>query len=153
MAFVPEWRHEADAKSSTPAERKAVPNWLYNWLADKTYSFPPQLRLRKPSEYKEVFTRPVKSSDAYFTLLAVRNDLNHPRLGLAIAKKVIKKAVDRNMLKRTARESFRLQQHKLINIDVVVMARKDALEASPEKLQKSLERHWLRLVNRCESYS
>ncbi|MBU2572194.1 ribonuclease P protein component [Methylotuvimicrobium sp. KM2] len=122
-------------------------------MTNKVFSFPPQLRLRKPSEYKKVFTRPVKSSDAYFTLLAVRNEFNHPRLGLAIAKKIIKKAVDRNMLKRTARESFRLQQHELINIDVVVMARKDALNASPEQLQKSLARHWLRLVNRCESYS
>ncbi|HBA64841.1 MAG: ribonuclease P protein component [Gammaproteobacteria bacterium HGW-Gammaproteobacteria-10] len=122
-------------------------------MTNKVFSFPPQLRLRKPSEYKKVFTGPVKSSDAYFTLLAVRNELDHPRLGLAIAKKIIKKAVDRNMLKRTARESFRLQQHELINIDVVVMARKDALNASPEQLQKSLARHWLRLVNRCESYS
>ncbi|MGR9114382.1 MAG: ribonuclease P protein component [Gammaproteobacteria bacterium] len=122
-------------------------------MLEKAFSFPPQLRLRKPAEFKNVFAKPVKSTDAYFTLLAIRNSCGHPRLGLAIAKKNIKKAVDRNIVKRTVRESFRLHQQKLTNIDVVVLARRDAANASPEILRKSLERHWLRLVNRCESYS
>ena len=117
------------------------------------YKFPPQLRLRKPADYKKVFSDPIRSTDAYFTVLASLNTNGYPRLGLAIAKKIIKKAVDRNILKRTIRESFRLHQQKLNNIDVVVLARKEALHASPELLRKSLEKHWLRLVDRCETYS
>jgi ribonuclease P protein component len=113
--------------------------------------FPPQLRLKKAAEFKKVFTNPVKSTDRYFTLLAMQNDFAHPRVGLAIAKKMIRKAVDRNVIKRTVRESFRLQQHTISSIDIVVLARKDALHAAPSELKKSLERHWLKLVSKCAS--
>ena len=119
-------------------------------MTDKVFSFPPQLRLKKPAEFKKVFANPVKSSDQYFTLLAIRNDLDHPRLGLAIAKKNIKKAVDRNVIKRTVRENYRQKQHSLGSMDIVVLARREAKDAPLDLLRKSLERHWLKLVSRCD---
>jgi ribonuclease P protein component len=122
-------------------------------VTEHNFSFPPQLRLKKPAEYKKVFARPVKSSDTYFNLLAIKNDFDHPRLGLAIAKKNIKKAVHRNMIKRAVRENFRIQQQSLGNIDIVVLARREAVDAPLELLRKSLEKHWLRLVSRCASCS
>jgi ribonuclease P protein component len=122
-------------------------------VTEHNFGFPPQLRLKKPAEYKKVFAKPVKSSDTYFTLLAIRNDYDHPRLGLAIAKKNIKKAVHRNVIKRAVRENFRIQQQSLGNIDIVVLARREAVDAPQELLRKSLEKHWLRLVSRCASCS
>lgn len=122
-------------------------------MTELDFGFPPQLRLKKPADYKKVFASPVKSSDQYFTLLAIRNDFDHPRLGLAIAKKNIKKAVNRNVIKRTVRENFRIQQQRLGSMDIVVLARKEAVDAPLELLRKSLERHWLRLVSRCASCS
>jgi len=122
-------------------------------VREHSFSFSQQLRLKKPAEYKNVFANPVKSSDTYFTLLATRNDFDHPRLGLAIAKKSIKKAVHRNMIKRTVRENFRIKQQSLGGIDIVVLARKEAIDAPAELLRKSLEKHWLRLVSRCASCS
>jgi ribonuclease P protein component len=122
-------------------------------VAEEDFSFPPQLRLKKPAEYKKVFAKPVKSSDQYFTLLAIKNDFDHPRLGLAIAKKNIRKAVQRNVIKRTVRENFRIKQHGLGNIDIVVLARREAVDAPLDLLRKSLERHWLKLVSRCDSCS
>jgi ribonuclease P protein component len=86
-------------------------------------------------------------------VLATNNPLPHPRLGLAIAKKAIKKAVARNRIKRTVRESFRLQKQQIVNIDIVVLARGDAANADVQILRKSLERHWLKLVDRCDSCS
>jgi ribonuclease P protein component len=121
-------------------------------LANSDFSFPQQYRLKKPAEYQKVFAKPVKSSDQYFTLLAIKNGLDHPRLGLAIAKKNIRKAVHRNVIKRTVRENFRIQQN-LGNIDNVVLARREAVDAPLELLRKSLEKHWLKLVTRCASYS
>jgi ribonuclease P protein component len=118
-------------------------------VTELSQGFPPQSRLKKAAEFKKVFTNPVKSTDRYFTLLATQNDFGHPRLGLAIAKKMIKKAVDRNTIKRTVRESFRLQQHTMGSIDIVVLARKEALDAPPDELRKSLEKHWLKLVSKC----
>ena len=122
-------------------------------MTEHNFEFPPQLRLKKPAEFKNVFAKPVKSNDTYFTLLAVRNDFDHPRLGLAIAKKNIRKAVHRNVIKRAVRENFRLQQQNLGNIDIVVLARREAVDAPLELLRKSLEKHWLKLVTRCASYS
>lgn len=122
-------------------------------MTDQSFGFSSQLRLVKPAEYKKVFAKPIKSTDKYFTLLAIKNDVDHPRLGLAIAKKNVRKAVTRNLIKRTVRENFRLQQHLLINIDIVVLARRDAVNVSPAKLSKSLDMHWLKLVNRCKSCS
>ncbi|UOA09696.1 MULTISPECIES: ribonuclease P protein component [Methylobacter] len=118
-------------------------------MTEHNFSFPPQLRLKTPAEYKKVFAKPVKSSDTYFTLLAIKNDLDHPRLGLAIAKKNIRKAVHRNVIKRAVRENFRIQQQSLGNIDIVVLARREAVDAPPELLRKSLQKHWLKLVSRC----
>ncbi|MGR8933291.1 MAG: ribonuclease P protein component [Gammaproteobacteria bacterium] len=117
------------------------------------FTFSPQLRLRKPAEYQKVFANPHRQSDKFFTLLAIRNDLDHSRLGFAIAKKNIKKAVARNKIKRLVRENFRLHRPRLGNLDIVVLARKEAAQASSEILRHSLERHWLKLMNRCASYS
>ncbi|WP_198246875.1 ribonuclease P protein component [methane-oxidizing endosymbiont of Gigantopelta aegis] len=114
-------------------------------MSAQNFAFPVQLRLRTANDYKKVFSNAKRSTDRYFTVLAIENNLGHPRLGLAIAKKNIKKAVIRNILKRAARESFRLQQHKLKNIDFVVLARKDSATASSEQLRKSLEKHWRKL--------
>ncbi len=122
-------------------------------MTGEKYSFPTRLRLGKPAEYKKVFARPVKSTDKFFTLLAIKNDVDHPRLGLAIAKKNIRKAVTRNLIKRAVRENFRLNQHQLINIDIVVLAKRDAASAPPALLRKSLDKHWQKLVTRCASYS
>jgi ribonuclease P protein component len=112
------------------------------------FCFPNQLRLRTPADYKKVFANPSKSVDKYFTVLAVENRLNYPRLGLAIAKKSIKTAVARNRIKRAARESFRLQRQQIGNFDFVVLARGDALTAPSLILRKSLDRHWLKVVER-----
>ena len=122
-------------------------------MIEQNFNFPSELRLKKPAEYKKVFAKPVKSSDTYFTLLAIKNDFDHPRLGLAIAKKNIRKAVHRNVIKRAVRENFRIQQESLGNIDVVVLARREAVDVPQELLRKSLEKHWLRLVSRCATCS
>jgi ribonuclease P protein component len=114
-------------------------------LLATTSGFPVQLRLRTAADYKKVFNNAKRSTDRYFTVLAVCNNLHHPRLGLAIAKKNIKKAVSRNVLKRVSRESFRLHQHDLGNIDFVVLARRDAANADLAILRKSLEKHWAKL--------
>ena len=122
-------------------------------MSEGVFTFSPDLRLRKPTEFQKVFANPVRSTDKYLTLLAIRNPLQHPRLGLAIAKKNVKKAVERNPIKRAIKESFRLNQHQLGNLDIVVMARKDAAKVPQKQLAYSLERHWNRLKDRCDSFS
>lgn len=76
------------------------------------------------------------------------NGLGYPRLGLALARKRVRRAVDRNRLKRLVRESFRRAQRTLGGIDIVVMARDKAGVASNAAVLDSLVQHWQKLSER-----
>jgi ribonuclease P protein component len=89
------------------------------------YTFGKSLRLLNASAYKAVFDdATLKVSSQQVLFLARPNSLDQPRLGLVIAKKNVRLAVQRNRIKRAIRESFRLQQHQLNPIDVIVLARR-----------------------------
>lgn len=63
----------------------------------------------------------------------------NPKLGLAIAKKRAKRAVDRNRLKRVARESFRHHSHQLDGLELVVMNRDAAAGEKISKVRRSFD--------------
>lgn len=107
--------------------------------------FQRQQRLLKSVDFKYVFNKPAKSVDAYFTVLAKTNQLAVGRLGLAIAKKRVKRAVARNRLKRLIRESFRHHQASLVGLDCVVLVQEKIEQASNQLLFKSLAHHWRRV--------
>jgi ribonuclease P protein component len=86
----------------------------------------------------------------HITILARQNGLNHPRLGLAIAKRQLKRAVDRNLIKRLARESFRLNQQVIGHFDVVVMVRSGIERLERQKVRKAFDRFWQELAERCD---
>src|SRR5690606_20696228 len=114
------------------------------------YRFPRNRRLLKPEAFTRVFRDGFRSQDAFFTLLAIRND-HEPRLGLAVSRKVSSRADGRNRNKRQVRECFRTRQASLPGIDIVVMARREAAGAPSAQLRRSLERHWQRLAQRCDA--
>jgi ribonuclease P protein component len=57
-------------------------------------------------------------------VLAKPNTAGYPRLAVIISKKTVAGAVARNYIKRSLREIFRLQQHGIENLDVVVHVQK-----------------------------
>jgi len=65
---------------------------------------------------------------------------------LAIAKKSVKKANQRNCIKRVVRETFRQQKESLSNYDFVVLCRHKAAQASKEELSQAIKRHWKKLI-------
>ncbi|MGE4593895.1 MAG: ribonuclease P protein component [Gammaproteobacteria bacterium] len=82
------------------------------------------VRITKASDYAHIFQKGKRTQGKFWQLVAAPSNESTPRLGLAISKKVYKRAVDRNLRKRLAREMFRLQQTQLNNLDMVVMAKK-----------------------------
>ncbi|MES9966781.1 MAG: ribonuclease P protein component [Sedimenticola sp.] len=110
--------------------------------------FPRSARLLKPAEFSRVFERPRKSVDNCFTVLFRDNNLEEARLGLAISKKNVRRAVDRNLIKRLVRESFRCQREQLGGLDIVVMARRNLPATDRSALRSSLDKHWSNLVKR-----
>ena len=91
-----------------------------------------------------MFADPVRSSDRYFTVLARPNARDGARLGLTISRRAAKRAVDRNKLKRLAREAFRMQQ-SLPAWDFVVLAKVGSDRIDRRLLRESLDRHFTRL--------
>ncbi len=113
------------------------------------FSFGKDRRLLKSHEFSRVFDKAtIRISHPSFLILAVTNDLDHPRLGLVIPKKQVKLAVGRNRIKRVARESFRLQQHKLPSIDAIVLARKGAKDVAPSDQLQIFNDLWKRTIKR-----
>ncbi len=72
------------------------------------------------------------------------------RLGLVIPKKILKRAVWRNHVKRIARETFRLNQHSLQNIHLVVIARPKIEDISNSELSAIFKRLWQQISHRFE---
>jgi ribonuclease P protein component len=109
---------------------------------DLSASFAQELRLLSAAQYKYVFSDAKRFGNHCFTLLLRENEIDHARLGLAIAKKSAKRAVDRNRIKRVIRESFRHLQHELPNIDVVILCRPAAVALSSKKMRKQLDKQF-----------
>lgn len=110
--------------------------------------FPREARLTHPREYQAVFAGAKRLGDRYFTVLVIPNDIARPRLGLAVSRKAAPRSVDRNRIKRAARESFRHVQHSLPGLDIVVIAKAGARDAECAVLQHSLNHQWQRLLRR-----
>lgn len=78
----------------------------------------------------------------FFTVLSRANNGTRPRLGLAIAKKNVKRATQRNLIKRVVRESFRRQKNNLKKQDFVVLCRNQASQANKKELADSIQIYW-----------
>lgn len=92
------------------------------------HRFTKQLRLLRPSEFQAVFDARCAAADGSVRLFGTANALGHPRLGLAVSRKV-GNAVVRNRWKRMIREAFRLAQHELPALDLVCIP---VLSAMPD---------------------
>jgi ribonuclease P protein component len=55
---------------------------------------------------------------------AAINGEGFARLGIVVGRRVAKRAVDRSLLKRLVRETFRRQQHELGGFDLLVRPRR-----------------------------
>ena len=112
-------------------------------------TFSRRKRLTLSRQFGRVFAHPVRSADAYFTVLARRGTCDNPRLGLAISKKVARTACARNRLRRLCRETFR--RLELPAWDFVVMARAGAPRAENRVLQRSLKAHFRRIAGKAKA--
>jgi len=96
-----------------------------------------------------VHARGIRIADGYFAVIACANDLPQPRLGLAVSVKTAGNAVERNRIRRVIRETFRLHQHELPMLDIVVNARARARGAAAAELRASLDALWKKVAERC----
>jgi ribonuclease P protein component len=113
-------------------------------------NFSRELKLLTPTHFETVFKNAIPAVSNQLTLLARKNACDHPRLGITISKKRVKKAHDRNRLKRAIRESFRLNQHNLPTADIVVVGKSGLDALSNQDIFSLLNKLWKKLAHRCE---
>lgn len=108
-------------------------------------SLPHQYRLTEKRAFREIFEKPCVASDTCFKILAKPNGRVGSRLGMAVSRKVDRRAVQRNRLKRLVRESFRLQvasNSRIKSADFMVLPRPQAVIITNEEIFERLERLW-----------
>ena len=80
------------------------------------------MRLTHKTQYDFVFKHARRVHGKYWQIKARKAQNIIPRLGLAISRRVLSRAIDRNLYKRIVRETFRTYKHHLLAQDFVVMA-------------------------------
>lgn len=107
-------------------------------------------RLLTPHQFSFVFAQAIPAVSSTITVLARHNELSYPRLGITVAKKKVKLAVQRNRFKRCVRENFRLHAHELPNVDIIVLAKQGVHLLDNAAMHQQLQQLWKRLSKRCQ---
>lgn len=89
----------------------------YSLVVDLSFNFPRTLRLTQPEEYAVGLKSRILVRGVRFALHLRRTELDHWRLGLVVPKRFAPRAIERNTIKRTWREAFRLRCTELQNAD------------------------------------
>ncbi len=119
--------------------------WQPKGLEQVKFGFSRSARLLKPAEFRHVFADAESVACRQLRLLFRPCELGRTRIGFALTKKAVKRAVDRNRIKRVFRDSFRLNQHEMGSVDIIVLARRGASDLDNAALQKLANDLWLRL--------
>lgn len=109
-----------------------------------THGLPRRRRVRASADYTRGFSEGQRIGGRFFRL-HWRAAEGEVRLGLAVSRKVDTRAVERNRLKRIARDSFRRSATELPTGDVLLVARREAAGAASAELRRDLDSLWRRL--------
>ena len=110
-------------------------------------SFGKARRLLNAKDYSRVFDgAEARASHKHLLLLARTNNEPGHRLGLVIAKKNVRLAVQRNRIKRVAREVFRNLPPSEPQLDVILLARRGLDQLDNTQLSSILRQQWQKLM-------
>ena len=104
--------------------------------------FPRSLRLLSGKDFQHVFARAKRIPGSRLMVLYRSQEppAAYPRIGLAISRKHARRAVDRNRVKRAAREAFRLRRASLPPVDIIVLSRAGVAELDARQIRGELDR-------------
>lgn len=110
-------------------------------------------RLLTQAQYARVFGGSRRFGRRHLTVLVSPNTVGFARLGLAVSRKSARRAVDRNRIKRIARESFRQAHATLPAVDIVLITRPGIASHPAPELRRTLDGLWVELNRRCRDDS
>lgn len=94
--------------------------------------FPKAVRLRQASQFKALTFKARRLRGAIFEIRYCTNDVSTARLGLIIPKRLARRSILRNLIKRLVREAFRVRLPLLPSVDIVVRLSRPVALATPE---------------------
>ena len=112
--------------------------------------FPREARLLKASQFRAVFRTGHRARAGLLHARIRPNGKRRARLGLAVSRKAAGNAVVRNRVRRQLRESFRINQHRLAGLDVVVSLSRSSAAGAID-LRSRLPRLWSEVVRAAEA--
>lgn len=107
---------------------------------------PRTARLTGARAFDRVFAARQVRSSRYFRIHYTVSEAAGatPRLGLTVSRRVARRAVERNRVRRQIRESFRLLRPELAGLDFVVRALPGSAAVDSASLRQSLNELWSR---------
>jgi ribonuclease P protein component len=90
----------------------------------QTYRLVKQAKMIKTDDFSSVFNFRKRISTQYLAIHYQPNMHQRARLGLVVGKKTAKLAVSRNYMRRVLREFFRLNQHQICHVDLIIRVQK-----------------------------
>lgn len=109
-----------------------------------------RIRLSGGANFSAVFDHRTRMHTPHFACHVAPNGADGARLGLSVSRRVSKKAVQRNRIKRVIRESFRRHRPQLGGVDYVVVAKAEAAAQDSARLRAQLDAMWAKAEQKCE---
>ena len=107
------------------------------------FSYSRKYRLASKYEVQSVFAaKPRKVSRQYLLVLYTPNQLPYARLGIIAGKQHLRRAVDRNRVRRVIRESFRQTKAALAGVDLIVMIRSSCSALETKTIRNDIDNLW-----------
>lgn len=101
--------------------------------------FPRQARLLLPREFDAVFQSGRRERGRFFICVVAPGTTAIARIGFAVGKKHLPAAHDRNLVKRLARESFRVRRDRMPPWDLVLSPGRDVARGDRVALRRDLD--------------
>jgi ribonuclease P protein component len=121
---------------------------------DSQYSFARADKLRKKADFQAILSHKAhKISFGHFIAFIRSNQLPKGRLGILIAKRHIKHAVKRNLIKRIVRESFRHHKENAQGLDIIILLRAPLSSFAKPLMLNEVDMLWHKLnLNRLKHH-
>ena len=106
------------------------------------------LRLTHSKDIRAVFRAGARVNAPFLRVIYKKTDLPYPRLCVQVSKKVSKKAVVRNRIRRRTKEAFRMPMAQAQQgVDMVILARRDVADMPWPELAALGERLMAKVVS------
>lgn len=112
-----------------------------------------QAKMIKTDDFSSVFNFRKRISTQYLAMHYQPNILSRARMGLVVGKKTAKLAVSRNYMRRVLREFFRLKQHEICHVDLIIRVQKKFSKGDFVQIKQEFEMLMTKLNQRVSAGS